>query len=265
MSSGFVSSGHFESSQPGETKTDNGTSEAAPEPTGVDAWAAADIAIKIAREKANASGLVGSQEDGKSLYDVLQANKARKQEAFEEKLKFKNQFRALDEGEIEFLDSVVSEQRAEEEAKKKEIEAQLDDFRRLQYEADHDPVAAESAIAEESGGGTWAISSRRKRKKDKDKDSGASAGLKLRKMSDGSRRDSAAKDEEKDSTTPIESATPTDSKPKILNSATAASPTQQSPPLPKASEKEKIPVAATPKPAAGLGGLVAYGSDSDDE
>ncbi|KAF1951417.1 hypothetical protein CC80DRAFT_206611 [Byssothecium circinans] len=39
------------------------------------------------------------QQDGKSLFDILQANKAAKQEAFEEAAKLKNQRR--DDGEIE--------------------------------------------------------------------------------------------------------------------------------------------------------------------
>ncbi|KAK6335467.1 hypothetical protein TWF696_002241 [Orbilia brochopaga] len=264
MSSGFVSSGQLDSSEPRhvENETGNGSPEDTRELTGVDAWAAADAAVKAAKEAAASSGLVGSQEGGKTLYDVLQANKARKQEEFEEKLKFKNQFRSLDEGEIEFLDSVVSEQRAAEEAKKRELEARLDDFRRLQYEADHDPNAVEPAVTEDSGSGTWAISSRRKRKKDKD---AAASGLKLRKMSDGSKQESTAKGDEKDSKTPVEDTTPTDTKLQRSNSSTAASPTQKSAPTPNANSNEKSPVAAASKPAAGLGGLVAYGSDSDDD
>ncbi|EGO59663.1 hypothetical protein NEUTE1DRAFT_33905, partial [Neurospora tetrasperma FGSC 2508] len=47
----------------------------------------------------------------KSLYEVLQANKAAKQAAFEEANKIKNQFRALDDDEIEFLEGVAERKR----------------------------------------------------------------------------------------------------------------------------------------------------------
>ncbi|KAF3766807.1 hypothetical protein M406DRAFT_244207, partial [Cryphonectria parasitica EP155] len=47
----------------------------------------------------------------RSLYDVLQANKAAKQAAFEEANRLKHQFRALDEDEIGFLDEVVQRKR----------------------------------------------------------------------------------------------------------------------------------------------------------
>ncbi|KAK0619983.1 NEFA-interacting nuclear protein NIP30, partial [Immersiella caudata] len=47
----------------------------------------------------------------KSLYEVLQANKAAKQSAFEEANKIKNQFRALDDDEIDFLEGVREKKR----------------------------------------------------------------------------------------------------------------------------------------------------------
>lgn len=61
---------------------------------------------------------------------------AAKQEAFEESIKLKNQFRSLDEDEVEFLDSVLESTRAKEAAVKKETIEQLDLFRRQQEEAD---------------------------------------------------------------------------------------------------------------------------------
>ncbi|KAK1722566.1 N-terminal domain of NEFA-interacting nuclear protein NIP30-domain-containing protein [Colletotrichum acutatum] len=53
------------------------------------------------REEARVKSVEGGE---KSLYDVLQANKAAKQAAFEEANKIRNQFRALDDDEIDFLD-----------------------------------------------------------------------------------------------------------------------------------------------------------------
>ncbi|RVD84404.1 uncharacterized protein DFL_006154 [Arthrobotrys flagrans] len=264
MSSGFVSSGRLESADADEIH--NAHTGDTQEASAVDAWAAADAAIKEAKEKAtSASGLVGSQEDGKSLYEVLQANKARKQEAFEEKLKFKNQFRSLDEGEVEFLDSIVSEQRAEEEAKKKEIESRLDDFRKLQYEADHDPNATAS-IADEANS-TWAVPARRKRKKDKEKDTPLGANIKLRKMSDGTKQesnDTASAKSNVGSDTPKVEAEVT--KPGIVSPSESSTPS-----VPGSVKSAPAPLKATDKGTAvtkvstGLGGLVGYGSDSDDD
>ncbi|KAK6531482.1 hypothetical protein TWF281_008287 [Arthrobotrys megalospora] len=267
MSSGFVSSGRLESADADEIhNADAGNTH---EPSAVDAWAAADAAIKEAKEKAaSSSSLVGSQDGGKSLYEVLQANKARKQEAFEEKLKFKNQFRSLDEGEVEFLDSIVSEQRAEEEAKKKEIESRLDDFRKLQYEADHDPNAT-TPIADEANN-TWAVSARRKRKKDKEKDVPVGANIKLRKMSDGTKRESSdaaasAKDGGKESEAP--KAQTEASKPNIISPAESTTPSVAPDPVKQvfAPLKPADKDTTVPKPGTGLGGLVGYGSDSDDD
>lgn len=59
-----------------------------------------------------------------------------KQEAFEEKMKLKNQFRALDEDEVEFLDSIMESTRAQEAAVKKETAEQLELFRRQREEAE---------------------------------------------------------------------------------------------------------------------------------
>ena len=61
---------------------------------------------------------------------------AAKQEAFEESIRLKNQFRNLDEDEVEFLDSVLESTRAKEEAVKKETREQLEIFRRQQEETD---------------------------------------------------------------------------------------------------------------------------------
>ncbi|BGO91003.1 hypothetical protein NBRC10512_005911 [Rhodotorula toruloides] len=67
--------------------------------------------------------------DPRSLFERLQENKTKKQEAFEEQLKFKNHFRALDEDEISFLDSMVEDGNEEEKERKKQIEEELRSFR----------------------------------------------------------------------------------------------------------------------------------------
>lgn len=104
----------------------------------------------------------------------------------------KNQFRNLDEDEIEFLDSVLESTRAKEEAVKKETAEQLEIFRRQQEEADK-ALLREATKSEDtdplgnSGGlpsseSQWAINAR-KRKRTKDKE--ALKGVKLQKSSSG--------------------------------------------------------------------------------
>ncbi|KAJ3909741.1 N-terminal domain of NEFA-interacting nuclear protein NIP30-domain-containing protein [Lentinula edodes] len=55
--------------------------------------------------------------DGRSLAEKLAANRAAKQEEWEEKSKLANQFRALEEDEIMFLDSLREKEEAEEKAR----------------------------------------------------------------------------------------------------------------------------------------------------
>ncbi|KPV72252.1 uncharacterized protein RHOBADRAFT_47095 [Rhodotorula graminis WP1] len=67
--------------------------------------------------------------DPRSLFEKLQENKSKKQEAFEEQLKFKNHFRALDEDEISFLDSMIEDTNEEEREKKRLELEELKGFR----------------------------------------------------------------------------------------------------------------------------------------
>lgn len=70
---------------------------------------------------------------------------AAKQEAFEESAKLKNQFRALNNDEVDFLDSALESTRAREEAIRKETREQLELFRRRQEQADKVGEADEDA------------------------------------------------------------------------------------------------------------------------
>ena len=114
---------------------------------------------------------------------------AAKEEAFQESIKLKNQFRNLDEDEVEFLDSVLESTRKKEEEVKKETSEQLDLFRRQQEEKDKELLEggeeadgkAGSPTAGESQS-TWAVNAR-KRKRAKENDRGGLKGLKLRKSS----------------------------------------------------------------------------------
>ena len=57
---------------------------------------------------------------------------AAKQAEFEESIRLKNQFKSLDEDDVDFLDSVLEIERAKEDAMKKETAAQLDAYRKQQ-------------------------------------------------------------------------------------------------------------------------------------
>lgn len=93
-------------------------------------------------------------------------------------MRLKNQFRALDEDEVEFLDSLLESTRAKEAALKKETAEQLAAFRRQREEADR--ALLESSTTGEhpnsSGGPSrsmveeeqWTISGRKRKRNKKD-------------------------------------------------------------------------------------------------
>ncbi|KAJ7293694.1 N-terminal domain of NEFA-interacting nuclear protein NIP30-domain-containing protein [Mycena rebaudengoi] len=67
--------------------------------------------------------------DGRSLAEKLAANKIAKQEEWEEKTKLANQFRALEEDEIMFLDSVRERQEEEERQRKEKDGVEVQNFK----------------------------------------------------------------------------------------------------------------------------------------
>ncbi|KAI9732460.1 MAG: hypothetical protein M1818_007498 [Claussenomyces sp. TS43310] len=249
MSSGFVS---------------GGTSDAPIERS--DEWLAAQQELEAAhRRKAEES----RQADGRSLFETLQANKAAKEEAFAEAAKLKNQFRALDEDEIEFLDSILESTRREEDRVKKETAEGLEAFRRQQDEADKKlrrasaGADAEATPADEEE--EWANASR-KRKRAKEKE--GLKGVKLRKSSSSAEqgvvKGAALTGSTSNKTlvphSPAEGSGPSQSAPGADTSSAAMtkSPLPASVP-PLATSTPNEPVA----PPKGLP-LVSYGSDSDD-
>ncbi|KAG0150207.1 hypothetical protein CROQUDRAFT_652623 [Cronartium quercuum f. sp. fusiforme G11] len=77
--------------------------------------------------------------DGRSLYEKLKETKDKKQEAFEEQLKFKNQFRALDDEEVAFLDDAAEEKRAAELEKERNIKEEMARFKKAVATRTSDP------------------------------------------------------------------------------------------------------------------------------
>ncbi|PLN79439.1 N-terminal domain of NEFA-interacting nuclear protein NIP30-domain-containing protein [Aspergillus taichungensis] len=136
---------------------------------------------------------LGRQDGGKSLFEVLEQNKMAKQEAFEEKIKLKNQFRSLDEDEVDFLDSIMESTRAQEAAVKKETIEQLEVFRRQREEAEKALMEDNTADVVPAGEGEdWKIPAR-KRRRDKNKNL-LIPGKKRKSMGDGAEEGAPAKE-----------------------------------------------------------------------
>ncbi|KZT30508.1 hypothetical protein NEOLEDRAFT_1053795 [Neolentinus lepideus HHB14362 ss-1] len=81
--------------------------------------------------------------DGRSLAEKLAANKVTKQEEWEERNRLANQFRALEEDEVMFLDTVRERQEQEERARKEQDNEELKSFRQA-------VAARESAVNNKS-------------------------------------------------------------------------------------------------------------------
>lgn len=143
MSSGFVSGGTAGE----ETERDA-------------AWKAAAQELEDARK---AKEDLAKQHDGKSLYEILQENKDKKQAEFEEKARFKLH-NALDDDEADYLDSVLQKKQQEEAKVKKETREQLDLFRQQQEEAERSLLDEESKDAPKEDSSSWAVAGRKRKK-----------------------------------------------------------------------------------------------------
>ncbi|RIA94706.1 N-terminal domain of NEFA-interacting nuclear protein NIP30-domain-containing protein [Glomus cerebriforme] len=74
--------------------------------------------------------------DPRTLYERLQEQKVKKEEAFQEMTRFSNLIHRLDEDEIEFLATLESEERVKDLEKTKRDEEEIEKFRRAAAEAD---------------------------------------------------------------------------------------------------------------------------------
>jgi hypothetical protein len=179
----------------------------------------------------------------------------------------KNQFRTLDDDEVEFLDSVLESTRAKEAAVKKETAEQLEAFRQ-QREAAEKALLDEADTQQRSNPGaasptdqeTW-VTTAKKRRRPKEK--GILVGTKLRKMSSSTEPDSTAKPvtetgAKKQTGLPEmqeDPPKPSDCKSKTLPPEQASSAERKS--LRKSTSQKPAPLATS---ALGLGG---YSSDED--
>ncbi|KXG45603.1 uncharacterized protein PGRI_033700 [Penicillium griseofulvum] len=250
MSSGFVSAGTND--QPIERD---------------DEWLRAEKELEEERRR---KAEIGKQDGGKSLFEVLERNKMAKQEAFEEKSRLRNQFRSLDEDEVEFLDSILESTRAQEAAVKKETAEQLEAFRRQREKAQKALLESTSSDGPSVKGEDWAALAR-KRRRDKQKKEDLLIPGKKRKSS---LTDNAAKDTHngKDSQKqngPSSSIEKVDQGISKSNEATPASATASGPTntaiqakVGTNAEKGELKTKAPTKPAVSLG-LGGYSSDSE--
>ena len=178
-----------------------------------------------------------------------------KQEAFEEKMKLKNQFRSLDEDEVDFLDSIMESTRAKEAAVKKETAEQLEVFRRHREEAEKvllEDTAADVVPAAE--GEDWKIPAR-KRRREKDLlipgKKRKSLGGEVTPIVDKDSNNSAQKSNSE----------PTQKKPE--SKQPAALPSADKPTNPPRTSPDQPASKPAVKPASLSLGLADYGSDSE--
>ncbi|KNG45291.1 putative tho complex subunit 3 [Stemphylium lycopersici] len=211
MSSGFVSGGNAGE----EVERD-------------DEWKRAQQEIEEARR---AKADLAKQQDGKSLYEVLQANKDKKQAEFEEKARYKLHV-ALDDEEADYLDSVLEKKRQEEANVKKETADRLELFRRQREEAEKKARGLEEESTEapqDEGTGQWAAAGRKRKK---GPEAGLLKGVKLRKSSSvpEAQADIAAKQTTQGDTTGMKSKSNHDAKSSATPPVVSTEPSTTAPP-----------------------------------
>lgn len=159
----------------------------------------------------------------------------------------KNQFRTLDDDEVEFLDSVLESTRAKEDAVRKETSQQLETFRKQREEAERAAKLNEDGTQDVQETENWAAG--RKRKKGKEREF---PGIKLRKQSSTTTDQLPKKSvDEGDQTSPKGDEA-------VINVSDTRSEVQQ-----QDDSKKAISPAVPPTGAGGLLGLGDYSSDED--
>lgn len=134
MSNHFVSGGIIQADGYVEDGLPTAVTELSPtQKKAQEEWAAVQADLDAARAKRQEERRRAAEgQEGQSLFEVLQANKAAKQAAFEEANKLQNQFLSLNEDDIGFLDEVREKKRKDEESQKLEIEQGLKGFKEMQ-------------------------------------------------------------------------------------------------------------------------------------
>ncbi|KAL5116718.1 hypothetical protein ACEQ8H_005330 [Pleosporales sp. CAS-2024a] len=158
MSSGFISGGTVDK----PTERD-------------DEWRQAQAEIEAAR-KAKAD--LAAQHDGKSLFEILQENKDKKQAEFEKRARYQLHV-SLNDEEADYLDSIDEKKRKAEAEVKKDTRERLEAFRRQQEEEARIALEKEGADGSLEEQVQWSAPPRKRKK---DPESGLLKGVKLRKV-----------------------------------------------------------------------------------
>ena len=169
----------------------------------------------------------------------------------------KNQFRSLDEDEVEFLDSMLESTRAKEAEVKKQTIEQLSAFKRQQEEAERTANQQANVDMPETIE-AWTAGPR-KRKKGRESTIG---GVKLRKSSTTGKQPTGSATEALE----VQPTSLKDSVVEVQESSRGTKPLVEatSPvPVPKAADGDAPASKPAPPSTAGLG-LVGYSSDEDD-
>ena len=164
----------------------------------------------------------------------------------------RNQFRSLDDDEVEFLDAVLESTRAKEAEVKKQTSEQLDAFRRQQEEAEKGAKQQDTSEAPETTE-AWSVGPR-KRKKGRESTIG---GVKLRRTSTADQKANA------DKTVPDQSTEPTAAGEVVHVDNENGESTTKAAELSQMQNKDSKATKSPSPPAAALG-LAAYSSDEDD-
>ncbi|KAK9421715.1 putative FAM192A/Fyv6 N-terminal domain-containing protein [Seiridium unicorne] len=245
MSSRFVSGGTIAGDNANTQATPSSTSQSPPAASAAQssAWEKAEAQLKADRQAREAARKAAVESgSGQSLYDVLQANKAAKQAAFEEAAKLRNQFRALDDDEVDFLEGMVADERRQAEEQRRAEEERLKEFRDAQKRkgsgtAEEDEVKiADNQVIDE-----WSTGAARKRKREKEP---VIKGIK-RRVSEPTKDPSETNGTAKNHTVPAASG--------------------QTPAVEGASSTTKTDSALRASTAKPKMSLVNYGSDEDDD
>jgi len=228
MSSGFVSGGTIDN----PTERD-------------DEWRKAAAELEATR-KAKAD--LAAQHEGKSLFEVLQENKDKKEAEFAERARYKLHV-SLNDDEADYLDAIEEKKRKQEAEVKKDTREQLDVFRRQKEEAERKALEDEGGDGNEEEGVKW-VAPGRKRKKGPE--TGLLKGVKLRKQSSTAEDSNAAKLQEEEKPHPAQGSSP------IAGSKDTSSGIAQSSAPPQRSASAFPPANAL---SLGLG----YASSDDDD
>ena len=169
----------------------------------------------------------------------------------------RNQFRSLDEDEVEYLDSVLESTREKEAEVKKQTVEQLEAFRKQQEDAEKIARQDDTTDAVESAE-TWSAGPR-KRKKGRETILG---GVKVRRTSTAEKKSDSPPQEALTTSQKLEEG-PKSHKGDQKATPAAGNETAGSGPPAKVQAQQAAVLSTPPSSAAGLG-LAAYSSDEDD-